>query len=137
MRALPFPFRLAPGGSLATTKVYEEIVRAQVIDGLMTNLGERVMRPNYGCDIQAALFDPTDELVRMDAASMIRERLQSFVPRCMVKSIKIQIAPQPWLVYINIVYKPSLYATDQKLEIPVSSEFINRSLTAARQEVTA
>lgn len=137
MKALTFPFRLAPGGSLSTTKSYEEICRGQVIDALMTNLGERVMRPNYGCDIQAALFDPSDELIRKDAASMIKERLQQYVPRVMVRSIKVEIAPQPWLVYVNIVYKPSLYATDQKLEIPVSSEFINRSLTAARQEVEA
>ena len=71
VRALTFPFRIVPGGTLATTSRYEEIVRAQVIDGLMTNLGERVMRPNYGCDIQAALFDPSDELVRLDAASQI------------------------------------------------------------------
>ena len=28
----------------------------------MTNQGERVFRPRYGCDIQAALFDPRDEL---------------------------------------------------------------------------
>ena len=80
MRAIPFPFRVAPGGAIATTTVYAEIVRAQVIDGLMTNLAERIMRPNYGCDVQAALFDPSDELVRRDAAGMLKNRLQQLRP---------------------------------------------------------
>jgi phage baseplate assembly protein W len=137
VKAISYPFRLAPGGKIAVTKSYDEVVRGQVIDALMTNQGERVMRPQHGCDIQASLFDPSDELVRRDAASVIKERLQQFVPRCFVRSVKIEIAPQPYLVYVNVVYKPNLYATDQVLELPVSSEFIARSLVAAAQEEVA
>ena len=65
--SISFPFRFV-SGNIAATNTYDEIVRGQVIDALMTNQGERVMRPRYGCDIQAALFDPRDELVRKDAA---------------------------------------------------------------------
>ena len=93
MKALNYPFILAPGGQFQLTSTYEQLVRAQVIDALMTNQGERVMRPNYGCDIQAALFDPSDELVRRDAAAVIRDRLQRFVPRCVVRSATIVIDP--------------------------------------------
>ena len=45
MRALLYPFSLAPGGKLAETSDYAQIVRGQVIDALMTNLGERVYAP--------------------------------------------------------------------------------------------
>jgi phage baseplate assembly protein W len=135
VKAISYPFHLAPGGNLAVTADYNQIVRGQVIDAIMTNLGERVMRPNYGCDIQAALFDPTDELIRRDAASMIRERLQQFVPRCMVRSVKIELGiQQPYLVLVTVVYRSSLYNTDQVMSVPVSSEFVNRTLTAGRQE---
>jgi uncharacterized protein len=142
MRSISYPFRLAPGGQVASTTKYEEIVRAHVIDALMTNLGERVMRPNYGCDIQAALFDPSDELVRADAAGQIRTRLQDYAPRCIVRSCRVEVSEaHPFMVYVSIVYKPSLYATDTELTVPVSSEYINRSLAqqAARSplEVTA
>jgi phage baseplate assembly protein W len=137
MRAIAYPFHIAPGGSLASTTDYNQIVRGQVIDALMTNLGERVMRPNYGCDIQAALFDPTDELLRRDAASMIKERLQQFVPRCMVRSVKVELEiTKPFIVVVTVVYRPNLYSTDQVLNVPVSSEFVNRSLLAGSAQET-
>ena len=137
MRALLYPFQLAPGGRLATTTDYGQIVRGQIIDALMTNLGERVFRPRYGCDIQAALFDPSDELVRRDAAGQIQNRLQQLVTRAIVRSVDVIInegaatssvwAPsEPGTVIIKVIYRPALYATDQEIAVPVASEFITR-----------
>jgi phage baseplate assembly protein W len=125
MKAIDFPFRLAPGGAIAMTPDYNHVVRAQVIDALMTNLGERVFRPRYGCDFQSALFDPTDELVRRDAASLISTRLQQLVTRCIVRSVDVAEG-NPGTVVITVVYRCSLYATDTSVAVPVASEFINR-----------
>lgn len=122
--AISFPFSIGPNGQVVQTQTYEQVVRGQVIDALMTNQGERVFRPRYGCDIQSSLFDPTDELVRRDAASQIKARLEALVPRCIVRNITIEtLGPT---VNINILYRPSLYATDISLTVPMSSEFLNR-----------
>lgn len=133
--ALTFPFHLNSSGMPATTASYEEVVRAQVIDALMTNQGERVMRPRYGCDIQAALFDPSDELVRRDAAGRIKARLEQLVPRCIVRGVSVDI-DTPGVINISILYRPSLYSTDTTLTVPVSSEFLNR-VNANLLEVTS
>jgi uncharacterized protein len=127
MRTLLHPFQLAPGGKLAETSDYAQIVRGQVIDALMTNLGERVFRPRYGCDIQSALFDPTDELVRRDAAGQIKKRLEQLVTRAIIRSVTVEAnVPQPAWVTINVVYRPALYATDAEIAVPLASEFFNR-----------
>ena len=63
---------------MSEVRGYEDLVRSQVIDALMTNQGERVFRPRYGCDVQAALFDPTDELVIKDAASRLKQALEGY-----------------------------------------------------------
>lgn len=127
VRALLFSFQLAPGGKLSDTSDYAQIVRGQVIDALMTNLGERVMRPRYGCDIQAALFDPTDELVRRDAAGQIKHRLEQLVPRAIIRSVLVTANdPEPAFVMIKVVYRPALYATDAEIAVPVASEFLTR-----------
>src|SRR4249919_3547531 len=112
MRALGFPFRIVPGGRTAECATYDEIIRGQVIDALMTNQGERVFRPRYGCDIQSALFDPTDELVRRDAASYIKARLQQFVVRASIRSVTIDLAPEPNMVIVNVVYRSAPFASD-------------------------
>lgn len=134
MKALVFPFRLGAGGTIASTQDYGQIVRGQVLDGLMTNLAERVMRPNYGCDIQAALFDPSDELQRRDAAGQIKARLSQYVPRCSVSSVTLEIAQDaPFLIYITVVYRPTMFATDQTLQASISaSEFVSRSLNLSQ-----
>jgi Bacteriophage baseplate protein W len=125
MRAIDFPFRLGPDGSIAECPSYNHVVRAQVIDAVMTNLGERVFRPRYGCDFQAALFDPSDELVRRDAASMIKTRLSQLVTRAIVRSVTVELG-NPATVLVTIVYRPSLYATDTEVTLPIASEFIAR-----------
>ena len=89
MRALLFPFHLAPGGKLAETSNYAQIVRGQVIDALMTNLGERVFRPRYGCDIQAALFDPSDELVRVTLLARSRTAWSNWSRRAIIRSVTV------------------------------------------------
>jgi phage baseplate assembly protein W len=127
MRAILYPFSLAPGGKLADTSDYGQIVRGQVIDALMTNLGERVFRPRYGCDIQAALFDPSDELVRRDAAGQIKHRLEQLVTRAIIRSVIVTAAdPEPGYVTVRVVYRPALYATDAEIAVPVASEYLNR-----------
>jgi phage baseplate assembly protein W len=136
--AITFPFHLNSSGRPATTASYEEVVRAQVIDALMTNQGERVFRPRYGCDIQAALFDPADELVRRDAASQIKNRLEQLVPRCLVRDVGVVIPNEGprGVVNITILYRPSVYSTDTSLTVPVASEFLNRVSSNILEEAT-
>jgi Bacteriophage baseplate protein W len=124
VRAIKFPFQLNGNKGVQATNNYNDIVRGQVIDALMTNQGERVFRPRYGCDVQTAVFDPRDELVRRDAASMIQDRLESLVPRCVVRSIDIELPPESSVVYVHLVYRASQLSTDVTLTVPVSSEFI-------------
>ena len=135
-KAISFPFRIV-SGNVASTTTYDEVVRAQTIDALMTNQGERIMRPRYGCDIQAALFDPRDELVRKDAAGTIRRRLESFAPRVFVQSIRIELPPGSTRVDVVIVYRASRFGSDIGLRVPISaSEFANRALVAPEVDQT-
>jgi phage baseplate assembly protein W len=130
-RAISFPFRFI-NGNVATTTTYDELVRGQVIDALMTNQGERVFRPTYGCDVIAALFDPREELARKDAAGIIQRRLEAFVPRCTVEKCVIELPPGTTRVDVVVIYKSSRYGTDVTLRVPISaSEFANRALANA------
>jgi uncharacterized protein len=134
VRALRYPFTLTPDGRMSEARSYEDLVRGQVIDALMTNQGERVMRPRYGCDVQAALFDPTDELVIKDAASRLKQALESLVTRAIVRSVNVTTG-DPGVVYIDVVYRPSLYATDVNLTVPVSSEYLRRQIQRGAETI--
>jgi phage baseplate assembly protein W len=137
MRALQVPFRVQ-GGKVGTTTNYDEIVRGQVIDALMTNQGERVFRPHYGCDLQSALFDPRDELERQDAASIVRTRLANantgpdgrVLLRASIRYVIIETSGVPEAeVDVKISYQSSSVGGESTLTIPLpSSEFFGRTL---------
>lgn len=127
MRALRFPFSVSMYGQVVDTSDYSQIVRGQIIDALMTNFGERVFRPRYGSDIQSALFDPSDELVRRDAAGQVQKRLEQLVPRAIIRGVAVHIdVPETGHVTIDVSYRSSPYGTDASIAVPIASEFFNR-----------
>lgn len=113
MKALSMPFRIGTTGSIEMTQDYRHIVQYQVIDTLMTNRGERVMRPTYGCDFQNSLFEPSDLLVRQDLAGQIRDKLTLLCPRAIVSKVKVEpLYNMPNIVEVQVTYRTSAYDSD-------------------------
>lgn len=113
------PFMLR-AGSVSSTTSYDQIVRDQLIDAITTNQGERVMNPEWGCNIQAVLYDPSSALERFDTAAYIRDRLIHMVPRALIKSVSVDVSDaEPNVVYIDILYKASSYAPESSLSMNI------------------
>lgn len=108
MRAITFPIVFA-AGMLRSTDSYEEIVRAQIIDCVMTNRYERVMREDYGCDVQSVLFAPSESLNRTDTAQHIKRVLTEQVKRAVIRDVVLATDLSfPNIVYIKITYSTQL-----------------------------
>jgi phage baseplate assembly protein W len=83
-------------------------VRWQVLDAAATNLGERVMRPEWGVNARDYLYRPADALERGDAAAVVRQRLKAFVPRATIGDVIIENFDfDPNTVNIEIHYRTS------------------------------
>lgn len=133
-RAIQFPFSFTPQGKIKECTSYPDVVRGQIIDALMTNSGERVYRPRYGCDIQSMVFDPSQELERIDAASMIQTRLTQMVPRANIVSVELRHEQSS--VYIDVKYRSSPYTPANTVTVPINNEFVQRQLTQGITEIT-
>ena len=123
MKALKYPFHIDLQGHIATTDDYAEIVTGQLIDVLMSNSNERVMRALYGSNLQAALHDPSDDLVRSDAARIVIQRIQQWAPRVTLVSAGFTADDQfrPGVVWCDVIYKAGTLAQAQALRLPVSN----------------
>lgn len=95
MASIKTPFFITPGGGVAVAQSTDEMVKQQIIDVLMTQSFERVMRPNYGVGVSQMLFEMVDELVfgefRTDAVNAINAVLSSGA----VIDIKLSDSPVP------------------------------------------
>lgn len=121
MIAFSSPLKIL-NGSLVSTTSYDKIVRDQLIDALVTNQGERVMRPDWGCDVQAVLYDPSSALERHDTAAYIRDRLVHMVPRALIRSVSVDVSDtSPNVVYIDIKYKPSNYSPESSVSVALDT----------------
>jgi phage baseplate assembly protein W len=122
MQALRFPFQIDVYGHVAVVTTYPEVIRGQLIDVLMTNENERVMHPTYGANMEAALFDPTDELVRADAAQQVTERIGTFAPRVNLRGVQFSSDRlQPGRLFVDVSYSAGAFDEARSLRIPVAN----------------
>lgn len=78
MRTVSIPFRI-DNGRVASTNDLRAVARQQIIDIVTTAWNERIMRPDYGGNVQATLFDPQSRANLAEVRSRITEALQQFL----------------------------------------------------------
>jgi phage baseplate assembly protein W len=87
-----FPLRLDPRGRIALVRREQDIEQAiRVI--LETPIGQRVMRPEFGCQIHELVFAPNDATTAGLAAYYVQEALGRWEPRIDVQ--RVDVGPDP------------------------------------------
>ena len=89
--SLPFN---GPSGPFNSTYSTKDQTKSNLINLLLTNKGERIMNPEFGCDLGTVLFegitDDTKDLVR----NLISTNINIFVPEVQIDEILVEDAPQ-------------------------------------------
>ena len=105
IRTFAFPFQQ---GQLAFPKqaTDADAIRASVIQIITTQKGERIMRPDFGCNAFSYVFQNNTEDFRIDAEREIRQALSRWEPRIRVDGIEITSddISEPGQILITVVY---------------------------------
>lgn len=64
-----------------------QAVRQSILLLLSTRPGERVMRPEYGCDLHSLAFDTADETAAGVAIHLVREAVERWEPRAEILGV--------------------------------------------------
>src|SRR5215813_11922034 len=99
-----FPPQAGTTGELATV-AYEEDIRQAVRIILGTAPGERVMRPDFGANLNALVFEPMTTTTLALARQGVEEALIRWEPR--IDNVTVQVTPDPPLgrLLIDIHYR--------------------------------
>ncbi len=108
-----------PTGGLAMVEMGESV--RQAIFLLLTTIpGERVMRPDYGCDLHQLVFSPNDETTAGLAIHFVRRALDLFEPRVDVVHIDAQANPDDsGRLDVTLDYRIRASAEDGRLAISI------------------
>lgn len=99
-----FPVRYDPRGGIALASGSDEISGSLRMI-LSTALGERVMRPEFGCAIWDHIFDPITPSTLGAMTHAVREAITRWEPRIELESVEAEPNPDTaGRIDIDIVY---------------------------------
>jgi hypothetical protein len=100
-----FPLQVTPDGRIAQAR-QEQRIEESVYLILGTAKGERLMRPDFGCDIHGLVFAPNDGRTTALVAHTVREALVQYERRIDVLDVSSESPPeQPNLLLIRVSYR--------------------------------
>ncbi len=104
-QGLAFPLRVNAHGRLGTARAEAKIEQAVWLI-LSTAIGERVMRPTYGCGIHDMLFEANHPGARTRLVDQVRRALSDQEPRIGVLQVAVDYSDSdPSAVLIRVDYR--------------------------------
>ncbi|MCW9708162.1 GPW/gp25 family protein [Fodinibius salsisoli] len=101
--SFPPTFNRGKGGVQMTSDA-EDINRSlQIL--FTTMIGERVMQPRYGCDLQQFLFEPIDTSMKSYMREIIRDAILYFEPRIRLLQLYLEPIETEGRIDITIEYE--------------------------------
>jgi hypothetical protein len=85
---LQYPLVPGPRGIMAQKTGVDQI-KADLLQLLLTEPGERVMMPTYGTPLKKLFFEPNDTVLETEARSMISESILQWEPRVAITNIEV------------------------------------------------
>ena len=86
---LLLPVQKGGNGYFKSTKVAIEQAQSNLINLIMTKKGERIMHPDFGCNIHNILFEEITDNIVASARGSILEATQMWLPYIAIKNIQI------------------------------------------------
>jgi phage baseplate assembly protein W len=101
-RGLSFPFRAGPHGGIAFASGEDDVEEAIVLI-LSTSPGERRIRPEFGCNLSAYVFETLTASTFGHIERAIRVALDRWEPRIVVEGI--DFTADGGTLFVDIVYR--------------------------------
>jgi phage baseplate assembly protein W len=112
------PFK-GPFKSTYTTK---DQIKSNLINLLLTNKGERVMNPNFGCNIKRQLFEAITNETEQKIINSIIEAVNTFIPE--IQLLNIIITPNTDLNLMNVIIDYKIIISNTPGQVTIQFETI-------------
>ncbi len=113
--------RFSPTGGITLADEIDSVRQAIMI--LLTTIpGERVMRPDYGCDLFRLIFSPNDDTAAGLAIYYVRRAIERWEPRIDITELDANPEPDSGQLMITMSYRIRESLRTDTILLPVSLE---------------
>lgn len=111
-----FPFRIDSSGRVARTGGPEKL-KENIKHLLLTGIGERVMRRDYGGGLRQLVHDPNNDALRAIVQHQIAKAIGQWEPRVQIQGVTV--TQQDGELYVEIWYVIGQTQQPQSLSVPI------------------
>ena len=118
-RAVGFGFPLNGDAVFVPTFTTRAQTRANLLNYLLTNRGERVFKPNFGANLRALLFENIVDSEIEDLQSIIQSDISKFFPNVVVEQLEFNNDPDRNEINFTLTYEIVNLGVCDNLEIVI------------------
>lgn len=116
-RAVGFGFPLNGDAVFVPTYQTRDQIKANLVNYLLTNRGERVFNPNFGADLRNLLFGNVSDTTTEDLRERIQNDINSFFPEVQVKQVIFDNIPDSNTINFTLTYQIVLFGIEESVNI--------------------
>ena len=102
-RAIILPFSVDSSGSITSSSDQKAIWQSRVVTAVMTEIGERVFRPEYGGTIKSALFENYSDAIST-VANSVKDVFNKYLTSLILINVSGAIDQQEGVISVTIDY---------------------------------
>lgn len=116
-KAVGFGFPLNGNAVFVPTYQTRDQIKANLVNYLLTNKGERVFNPDFGADLRAVLFENILDQSLEELTERIQNSISTYFPQVLVKEIQFNNAPDSNVVNFTLTYEIVLFGIEDSVNI--------------------
>jgi phage baseplate assembly protein W len=115
-----FPFRIDPITGGVRSQSDDDKLRANIIHILLTNLGERVMRRDYGAGLRRLVQSPNDNALWTIMQHQASKAIAASEPRVLVQGVNVSQSDDGATLVVSVTYLVRRTQAVQALSVPIT-----------------
>ena len=115
--AVGFGFPLNGNAVFVPTYNTRDQIKANMVNYLLTNKGERIFKPRFGADLRNLLFENILDLTIEDLKSTIQSELSMHFPNVVVQEIQFNNEPDNNTINFTLTYQIYNFGIEDSINI--------------------
>ena len=116
-KAVGFGFPLNGNAVFVPTYQTRDQIKANLVNYLLTNRGERVFNPNFGADLRNLLFENILDTTTEDLRERIQNDISLYFPEVQVRQIIFDNIPDSNTINFTLTYEIVLFGIEESVNI--------------------
>ena len=115
--AVGFGFPLNGPAVFVPTYNTRDQIKANMVNYLLTNKGERFFRPQFGADLRSLLFENILDVTTQDLQDIIQNDLSLFFPNVEIQKIQFNNQPDNNAINFTLTYQIYNFGIEDSINI--------------------